>query len=145
MAEEAYVLPAYQFEVSWGGALGGFSEVSGLNMETDVIEYRNGMEKSRAVKKLSGLRKFSNITLKRGFLKGDNDFFKWFGATKQEKPERRDMTISLLDETNKPIVTWKITAAWPNKIEGPSFNAKNSEVAIESMEVVSEWVELENS
>ena len=144
MAEEAYVLPAYQFEVSWGGALGGFSEVSGLNMETDVIEYRNGTEKSRAVKKLSGLRKFSNITLKRGYLKGDNDFFTWFSATKQDKPERRDMTISLLDESSSPVVTWKISAAWPCKIEGPSFNAKSSEVAIESMEVVLEWMELEN-
>lgn len=144
MAEEAYVLPSYQFEVSWGGGLGGFSEVSGLNIEYDVIDYRHGMEKAWTVHKLTGLRKYSNITMKRGMLKGDNDFFKWMNAAKKDKPERRDMTVSLLDEDGKPIVSWKIKSAWPVKVEGPSLNAKNSEVAVESIEVAHEGLVIEN-
>ncbi len=144
MADEAYVLPSFQFEVSWGGALGGFSEVSGLNIEYDPIDYRHGMEKSWTVQKIPGLRKYSNISMKRGIMKGDNDFFTWINATKKDKPERRELVINLLDEEGAPLVSWKIKGAWPLKVEGPSFNSKNNEVAMESIEVAHEGLEIEN-
>lgn len=142
MAE--YVLPAYQFQVEWGGSKLAFSEVSGLTIERDVVEYRHGMDKTYSTQKFSGLVKASNVTLKRGILLKDNDFFTWFNNTQMDKPERRDMTVSLLNEKNEAIVSWKYVLAWPIKVEGPGLNASDSAVAFESIEVAVEGVTIEN-
>jgi phage tail-like protein len=93
---------------------------------------------------MPGLRKFSNVTLKRGIVKSDNDFFKWLSTIKLNKVERRDVIISLLDETHSPVMTWKIANAFPVKLEGPGLKASGNEVAIESIELAHEGLELQN-
>ena len=140
-----YPLPVFHFRVEWGGARIGFSEVTGLTQEVQAIEYRDGNFPEYSSIKMPGLRKFGNITLKRGVIKSDNDFIKWLSSVKMNAVERRDLTISLLDESHNPVMTWKVNRAFPVKVEGPQLKASGNEVAIESIELAHEGLEVENN
>lgn len=120
----------------------GFSECTGLTMENDPIEYREGNEPTTHVRKLPGLEKYGNITFKRGFTK-DKRLWNWRKAVIDGKIERASGTIILRDETLNPVLTWKFFEAWPSKLEGPNFNAKTNDIAIETMTIVVEWLQVE--
>ncbi|MFZ1246048.1 MAG: phage tail protein [Azonexus sp.] len=139
-----YPLPVFHFRVEWGGTRIGFSEVTGLTQENQTIEYRDGSFMEYSSIKMPGLRKFSNITLKRGVIKADNDFFKWLSTIKLNTVERRDLTISLLDEAHNPVMTWRALNAFPVKVEGPQLKASGNEVAIEAIELAHEGLEVQN-
>jgi phage tail-like protein len=139
-----YPLPVFHFRVEWGGTRIGFSEVTGLTQENQAIEYRDGSFMEYSSIKMPGLRKFSNITLKRGVIKADNDFFKWLSTIKLNTVERRDLTISLLDESHNPVMTWRALNAFPVKVEGPQLKASGNEVAIEAIELAHEGLEVQN-
>jgi len=145
MAETKYPLPVFHFQVEWGGENLGFSEVSGLTIETQAIEYRDGLSPQYSSIKMSGIPKYSNITLKRGIIAQDSDFFDWLNQTALNKPERRDIVISLLNEEHTPVMTWKVKNAWPVKLEGPGLKATGNEVAIESIELAHEGLTIETS
>jgi phage tail-like protein len=144
MALQDYPLPVFHFTVEWGGTRLGFSEVSGLTQENQAIEYRDGASREYSSIKMPGLRKFSNVTLKRGIVKADNEFFRWLSTIKLNKAERRTVIISLLNEEHTPVMTWKIHNAFPVKVEGPGLKASGNEVAIESIEIAHEGLELQN-
>jgi len=139
-----YPIPAFHFTVEWGGKRAGFSEISGLTQENQPIEYRDGSFREYSSIKMPGLRKFSNITLKRGIIKGDNDYFTWLSTVKLNTVERRPLVISLLNQDHQPVMVWKVVNAWPVKVEGPALKATGNEVAIESIELAHEGVELQN-
>ena len=139
-----YPLPKFHFLVEWGGARIGFTEVTGLTLETEVIEYREGNSPEYNKIKMPGLRKFGNITMKRGTFAGDNDYFKWFNTVKMNTIERRDITISLLNESHDPVVVWKVKSAWPVKIQSPDLKSDANESAIESIEVAHEGFVIDN-
>jgi phage tail-like protein len=133
--EKIYPLPSFHFAVEWGGTRIGFSEVTGLTQENQAIEYRDGSFPEYSSIKMPGLRKFSNITLKRGVVKSDNDFCKWLATVKLNKVERRDLVIKLLNEEHNPVMVWRVQNAFPVKVEGPQLKASANEVAIESIEI----------
>ena len=139
-----YPLPTFHFTVEGGGKRVGFSEVTGLTQENQAIEYRDGSFPEYSSIKMPGLRKFSNVTLKRGIIKGDNDFFKWLSTVKLNTVERRNLVISLLNEEHQPVMVWKVMNAFPVKVEGPALKASANEVAIESVELAHEGLELQN-
>jgi phage tail-like protein len=139
-----YPLPKFHFQVEWGGANIGFSEVSGLDVETEVIEYRDGVSPEYFKTKMPGMQKFSNITLKRGTFKGDNQFFDWWNTVALNTIERRDVTISLLNESHEPVVVWKIKNAWPLKVQSTDLKADGNEVAIEFIELAHEGLVIQN-
>lgn len=139
-----YPLPVFHFTVQWGGNRVGFSEVTGLTQENQAIEYRDGSFPEYSSIKMPGLRKFSNITLKRGVIKKDNDFFKWLSTVKLNTVERRDIVISLLNEKHEPVMVWKAQNAFPVKVEGPQLKASGNEVAIETIELAHEGLEVQN-
>lgn len=140
-----YPIPVFHFTVQWGGNNVGFSEVSGLTQEVQVIEYREGSSPDYGPAKMPGLHKVNNITLKRGISKGDNDFFKFLTTISLNTVERRDITIMLLNEKHEPVMVWKVLQAWPVKVEGPSLKSTGNEVAVESIELAHEGLSLENS
>ena len=142
MAE--YPLPKFHFEVEWGGNKIGFTEVSGLDITTEVIEYRDGASPEYSKIKMPGQRKFSNITLKRGTFAGDNEFYNWFNTVTLNKIERRDLTISLLNEKHEPVVVWKVKNAWPTKITPTDLKSDGNEVAIETLELAHEGLAIQN-
>ena len=136
-----YHIPVFHFSVSWGGTNVGFSEVSGLTQEIQPIEYRDGMMGPTTLPlKRPGLRKSGNITLKRGLLSADNDFFLWFNNNGTPNVERRDLTIMLLNDESQPVFVWTIAQAWPVKSEGPSLKATGNDIAIESVELAHEGI-----
>jgi phage tail-like protein len=140
-----YPLPVFHFTVAWGeGKRVGFSEVTGLTQENQAIEYRDGAFREYSSIKMPGIRKFSNITLKRGVLKSDNEFFNWLTTIKLNQVERRDLIISLLDQEHNPVMTWTAHRAFPVKLEGPQLKASGNEVAVESIEIAHEGLELKN-
>jgi len=139
-----YPLPKFHFLVEWGGARIGFTEITGLTLETEVIEYREGNSPEYNKIKMPGLHKFSNITMKRGTFAGDNDYFKWYNTVKLNTIERRDITISLLNEEHQPVVVWKVKNAWPVKVQSPDLKSDANESAIESIEVAHEGLVIDN-
>lgn len=141
---QQYPLPVFHFTVQWGGTRIGFSEVTGLTQENQAIEYRDGSFPEYSSIKMPGLRKFSNVTLKRGIVKADNEFFQWLSTIKLNQVERRDIVVSLLNENHEPVMTWKVQNAFPVKVEGPGLKASGNEVAIESIEIAHEGLELQN-
>lgn len=139
-----YPLAKFHFQVEWGGTKIGFTEVSGLDVETEVIEYRHGQSPEFSKTKMPGMQKFSNITMKRGTFENDNEFYKWWNTVKLNTIERRDVTIKLLNETHDPVVTWKVKNAWPTKVQSTDLKADGNEVAIESIEIVHEGLTIQN-
>jgi phage tail-like protein len=138
-----YPLPKFHFQVEWGGARIGFTEVTGLGVETEMIEYREGSSPEYSKIKMPGLQKFSNITLKRGVFKSDNEFYDWWNTVALNTIERRDIIISLLNESHQPVVVWKVKNAWPVKVQSPDLKSDGNEVAIESIELAHEGLSIE--
>lgn len=143
MAAE-YPIVKFHFQIEWGGTKIGFTEVSGLDVETEVVEYREGASKEYSKIKMPGMQKFSNITLKRGTFATDNEYYEWWNTVKLNTIERRDITISLLNEEHEPVIVWKVKKAWPSKIQSTDLKADGNEVAIESMEIVHEGLTIQN-
>lgn len=131
----------FQLEIE-GVPLGAFSECSGLTAEGDAVDYRDGTDLQNNVRKLVGLRKYSNITLKRGYTQ-DKSLWQWYMNISNGIPDRRNVTITLLNEEHVAVLRWHAENAWLNKIEAPSFKASGNEVAIESVELVHEGLTIE--
>jgi len=142
MPDFKYPLPKFHFELEWGGTRFGFTEVSGLDVETEVIEYGEGNLPSYNKTKQPGLTKYTDVTLKRGIILDDFDFFNQWVKTAmfQEKKEqyRRTVTIKLLNEEHKAIIVWTLAKAWPSKIQSTDLKADGNEVAIETLTFVHE-------
>lgn len=139
-----YPLPKFHFQVEWGGASIGFTEVSGLDVETEMIEYRDGASPEYVKTKMPGMQKFSNISMKRGTFQGDNDFFDWWNSVALNTIDRRDVTISLLNENHEPVVVWKVKNAWPSKVQSTDLKSDGNEVAIETIELCHEGLVIQN-
>ncbi|WP_161887914.1 phage tail protein [Pontibacter russatus] len=145
-AKGDYPIPKFHFRVQWGKDFRiGFTEVSGLDFETEVIEYREGSSKTYNSSKQPGRTKYSNVTLKRGTFEGDYDFYMEWRKTFyfQEGNQtgsrfRRNVEIMLLNENHEPIITWTLLNAWPSKVQSTDLKADANEVAIETMELVHE-------
>lgn len=120
---------------------GSFAEVSGLEAAMDPIEYRNGSE-DITVRKTPGLKKFTNITLKRGVI-GDLTFWNWLREAMNGLVRRTEGSIIMLDENRREVMRWNIRKAWPCKYTGPGLNAKNNEIAIETLEICHEGLDID--
>jgi phage tail-like protein len=123
----------------------GFSEVGGLTTYSNVMEYREGSDNNHGVnttRQLPGLMKYARIVLKRGFTK-DASLWTWRQSVLQGHTQRQSGSIALLDEGRNKVLSWSFHDGWPAKWEGPALNAKTSEVAIETLEIVHEGVVLD--
>ncbi len=118
-----------------GSVKAGFQEVSGLNTEVTSTDYRNGNEGVNHVRKINGIYKVGDITLKRGLM-GSLDLFTWMNQVRTgDQTARRNITIQLRDESGaNTVMTWRLTNARPLKFTGPTLNAKTgTDVAIEEL------------
>lgn len=129
----------YNFLVELDGIFGGaFQECSGFDSTIDVIEHREGGENT-TLRKLPGMTKYSNITLKRG-ITDDTKLYDWHQQTVQGDIERKNGSIVLLDRKGDEVARWDFVRAWPAKWDGPDLNAEGTDVAIEMMELAHEGV-----
>jgi phage tail-like protein len=132
----------FPFRVEIDGLVAsGFSEVSGLSAEAQVIEYREGADMT-STRKLPGLIKYPNVTLKRG-ITDSRELFDWWKAVVNGKVQRRNVAIILLDDDRTEVLRWALYEAWIAKIEFGDLQAKGNDVAIESIELAHERLELE--
>ena len=129
---------------SEGEVQGGFSEVSGLNAEVTVAEYRNGNDPVNYVKKIPAINKAGDVTLKKGVIGADN-IYSWLEQIRNgDVTAKRDVIIKLKNEdptSSAAVVTWKLVQAMPIKWTGPTLTAKGgSDVAMEELVLSAETI-----
>ena len=131
----------FNFKMELGGRIvAGFREASGLESSPDPVEYREKADGVSTARKLPGLNKHSNISLKRG-VTDDAKLWEWWKKAMEGKVERMDGSIVLMDDAGEEQARWNFVAGWPTKWTGPSFNATSNEVAIETLEIAHEGIE----
>jgi phage tail-like protein len=135
-------LRGYNFRIELDQtSVASFREASGLSQNTDPVDYREGTDVWLSVRKLPGLRKYSNITLKRGITPNE-DLWNWYKNILNGVPDRRNGAIVLQDEQHNDMLRWNFENGWICKWEGPTLNATTNDVAIESIEICHERIEL---
>ncbi|MGA2086545.1 MAG: phage tail protein [Terracidiphilus sp.] len=122
-------------------SVAAFRECSGLTLNTDPVDYREGTDSWLSVRKLPGLRKYTNITLKRGFT-DNQDLWQWYLNILNGVDDRRNGAIVLQDETHTDKLRWEFQNGWICKWEGATMNATSNDVAIETIEICHERLEL---
>ena len=137
-------MPQFYFQVKWGSTEINFSEISGLDNEAQIIEYRHGNSTSFYPIKMPGLGKVNNVTMKRGVFVGDNTFWDWFSKIKLNTIARVTVTISLLNEEGKPTMVWTLNNAWPTKITSTGMKSDDSSAAIDQLDVAFETMTIAN-
>jgi phage tail-like protein len=142
----AYPLPVYNYRVDIGKDTVAFSEVSGLNIAYETTTYKeSGTESGKAgprVFRMPAQATNTTLTLKKGLVpaKSQAALYDWINSISLNQVEKKDIVISLCDETGKAVVSWTVTNAFPTKLDAPSFDAKSNDVAIESMELMADSV-----
>jgi phage tail-like protein len=137
-------MPKFHFQVKWDSEVMSFQEVSGLDIEAQLIEYRHGDSKEFSPIKMPGIKKTGNVTMKKGVFKSDNKFWTWFNGIKMNTIKRKPVTISLLDESGGTTMVWTLANAWPTKITGTDLKSDGNEVAIETIEIAHEGLTIDN-
>ena len=133
----------YNFTVDiGGGAEIAFAEVELPAAEIEVIEYREGADGPSSSRKLPGRVRYGNVVLRRG-VSGRLDLWEWFKSVRDGQLQRRDVTITLLDEQRQAVQRWLLRDAWPTKYDPSDLNAKGNEVFVELLELAVEGIELE--
>jgi phage tail-like protein len=132
----------YNFLVEIDGVTrAGFTEASGLTIETDAMDYREGADLTHNVRKLRGLTKYTNISLKRGYTQ-DTELWNWYKSTINGGVERRSLEVVLLNENRDKVLSWRVKNAWIAKMDMGPFNATANEAAIEAVDLYNEGIEL---
>jgi len=136
---------AFNFLVEIDGQeFGGFSDVSGLSSDITVAEYRNGNDRVNHVRKVPGMHKVSDVTLKRGIV-NSTDLWAWVTQTRTASVgAQRAVTVTLLDEARNAVQRWLLRGVIPMKYSGPSLAAKGGgDVAMEELVLSAEDFEIE--
>jgi phage tail-like protein len=144
-SQDVWPLPAFRFQVSWGKTSKmSFQEISGLETETQAIEYRHSNSKAYSTIKMPGIAKYGNVTMKKGIFSKDNKFWDWYKQITMNTIERTTVVIQLLDENQNPTMTWTLANAWPAKISGSNLKSDGNEVAVETIEIAHEGLTITN-
>jgi phage tail-like protein len=145
MANRTTPYGAFNFVVNFDGGeiFGGFSDVSGIGTEVTVAEYRFGNDQENHVRKVAGVHKVSDVTLKRGIL-NSKTLFDWIAATRTKGPDaQKSVTITLFDEAHKAVQSWVLRGTIPMKYTGPTLAGKGGgDVAMEEVVLSAEAMEL---
>ncbi len=142
-SKAVWPLPKFYFKVTWDDTNMSFQEVSGLETETQIIEYRNGDNPVFSPIKMPGIPKVTNVTMKKGVYTGDNKFWDWYNKIKLNTIKRKTVVVSLCDEGGNAKMTWTLSQCWPTKITGTDLKSDASEVAIETIEIAHEGITIE--
>lgn len=145
-AENRWPLPKFYFSVDLGAGMQNisFHEVSGLDSEAQLIEYRHANAPQFVTSNMPGIKKYGNITLKKGIFVNDNVFSNWYAIVKMNTIKRSTITINLMDESGSPTMTWTLQNAWPTKISTTDLKSNTNETAVESIEIAYEGLTITN-
>ncbi|WP_321842530.1 phage tail protein [Paraburkholderia bannensis] len=120
-----------------------FQEVTGLDVETEVIEYRDNNSRQFSTVKMPGISKVGNVTLKKGIFVKDNKFWEWFEQIEMKTIKRAPAVIKLLDEMGNSTMVWTLTNAFPVKITGTDLKSDGDAVAVETLEIAHEGITIQ--
>lgn len=140
-------LPKFRFEVDLGTELQGiaFQEVSGMDTENQIIEYRKSNSPLFSTTKMPGIAKYGNVTMKKGVFVNDNTFRAWQQQIKMNTIARHTVIIKLLDEQGDVTLQWTLTNAWPTKITSTDLKSDSNEIAVELVEIAYEQLVVTNN
>ena len=139
----AWPLPKFSFSVQLGDDFEvKFQEVSGLDSEAKPIEYRHGNSPVFYPIKMPGLGRVGNVTMRKGIFVGDAKFWAWYNEIKMNAGKRRTVVVDLLDDAGSPRMVWTLHNAFPTRIAEADLEAGGNDVAIESLDLVYETIEL---
>jgi len=119
-----------------------FSVVVVPTVEIDVVEYRDGGDRTGQPRQVVGLTKYTNLVLKRG-VANSPALWEWFDQVRQGTLDRRNIVVTLLNEERQPVVVWRLRRCLPIKYAGPTLSAAESDVAIEEIELAVEGLDIE--
>lgn len=146
MADRQSPYSAFNFLVEFNGQdiSAGFSDVSGLGTEITIAEYRNGNDRENHVRKVPGMHKVNDVTLKRGII-NSKDIWEWIDTVRKEGiSAQRSISIIMLDESGQEVQRWNLRGVVPMKYSGPTLAAKGaSDVAMEELVLSAEGIELD--
>ena len=149
--KSAYPLPVYNYKVEIGSDTVAFSEVSGLNVSFETSTYKESPVESGTpgprVMHMPAQAPAATVTLKKGVVRGASvgTLYDWISATQINQTEKKDIFIRLCDENGDPVISWKVTNAFPTKLEAPTFDANSNDAAVESMELTADSVAVEEA
>ncbi len=145
--EGIWPMPKFRFEVDFGEDIGtvAFQEVSGMDVESQIIEYRNSSSPLFSTPKMPGIKKYGNITMKRGVFVNGNSFWNWHQQISMNTVKRRTVVIKLLDENGNTTMEWVLQNAWPVKITGTDLKSDGNEIAVDTIEIAHESLTIANN
>ncbi len=145
----AYPLPVYNYRIEIGSDAVAFSEVSGLSTSYETTTYKEspveGGVPGPRVMNMPAQPTATTVTLKKGIVRGASvaALYSWINATQLNQTEKKDIFVRLCDENGDPVISWKVTNAFPTKLDAPTFDANSNDVAVESMELTADGVTME--
>jgi phage tail-like protein len=149
--KSTYPLPVYNYKVEIGSAAVAFSSVSGLSVDYETTTYKESPTESGSVGPrvmyMPAQQPAVNVSLKKGLVRGVSvkALYNWISGTQLNQTEKKDIYVRLCDESGAPVVSWKVTNAFPTKLEAPSFEADSNDVAVESMDLMADAVFVEEA
>ena len=144
--DAVWSMPKFSFEVDFGDGLAraSFQEVSGLDVESQIIEYRHGNSPLFSPIRMPGMTKYGNVTMNRGIFVSDNEFWDLQTQVTMNTIKRRTIVIKLLDESGKAAMTWTLENAWPTKITATDMKSDGNEIAVDTIEIAHEKMTISN-
>jgi len=138
--------PKFKFEVDLGisDALVVFQEVSRMDVENQIIEYRKSDSPIFSSEQMPGIVKYGNVTMKRGIFISDTAFWNWYEQIKMNTITKRTIVIKLLDERSTVVMQWQLNNAWPTKITTTDIVSDANEVAVDILEIAHEQLIITN-
>lgn len=143
-----FPLPAYNYQVEINGVAFAFSEVSGLNIAYETITFKEspvGPIAGPIVYNMPAQATATTITLKKGIILNahKNLLADWIKTVRANLVDKRDILIKLCNEAGQPVVSWHVVNAFPTRLDAPTFDASTNDVAIETMELMADRIEVQ--
>lgn len=138
-----YPIPTYRFIVTLGDEQVPFTSASGLDINFDTIEYRDGIGNYY---KMPGQRQVPNITLSKGVFPGKNVLYEWLNSIQLNQVDKKDIMISLTNEAGTEVlVSWNVSNAFPTSLTSPTFDATSNEIAVQQITLMADRVTIQTA
>ena len=146
-----YPLPSYNYRVEINSVALGFSEVSGLSISRETTTYKESPTATNApgpvVMNMPSQRAQASVSLKKGLVKTASvrELYTWINSIQINQVEKKDIVIRLCDENGAAVISWTVHNAFPKKLDAPSFSANSNDAAIESMELMADYISVDET
>ncbi|MEM9452613.1 MAG: phage tail protein [Myxococcota bacterium] len=147
--KNSYPLPVYNYRVEIDGTAVSFAKVSGLSMSYETTTYKQsqteGGKVGPVVMHMPSQPSNATVTLEKGLVTADSmtNLYEWIQSVQLNQVDKKDIYVRLLDEAGSAIISWKVSNAFPTKLDAPSFDANGNDVAVETMELMADAVMVE--